>query len=145
MDFQIAEMTAKDYDEVLVLWKGTDGIGLHEDTDSLDGIAAYLLRNPGLSFVARSDGNVVGAVLCGHDGRRGYLHHLTVAAAERNRGVGRALVESCLARLGRIGIRKCNIFLFSDNEAGEEFWKHVGWEERPDLKVLQKPTPSGSS
>ena len=145
VDSRIAQMTAEDYDEVLALWRGTAGVGLDEGTDTQDGIAAYLLRNPGLSFVARRDGKVVGAVLCGHDGRRGYLHHLAVAAAHRHCGVGRALVEACLARLGHIGIRKCNIFLFSNNEAGQEFWKHVGWQERADLKVLQKPTPNGSS
>ena len=143
MDSEITEMIAEDYGEVVVLWRGTEGVGLDEGTDTKEGVAAYLLRNPDLSFVARRDGKVVGAVLCGHDGRRGYLHHLAVAAAHRHRGLGRALVEACLAKLGHIGIRKCNIFLFSNNEAGEEFWKHVGWQERADLKVLQKPTRNG--
>lgn len=141
---EIAEMTAQDYDEVAELWRHTEGVGLDEDTDSRQGIAACLARNPGLSYVARQDGRIVGAVLCGHDGRRGYLHHLAVALAHRRKGIGRAMVEACLAKLGSVGIRKCNIFLFSDNEPGVEFWKHVGWKERADLKVLQKPTPSRS-
>jgi ribosomal protein S18 acetylase RimI-like enzyme len=93
--------------------------------------------------VARHKVRIVGAVLCGHDGRRGYLHHLAVAPAHRHNGIGRALVEACLAKLGHIGIQKCNIFLFSDNEPGEAFWKHIGWNGRGDLKVLQKPTPNG--
>ncbi len=144
MVYQIHEMTAQDYDDVAGLWRNIEGVGLDEDTDSREGIAAYLARNPGLSYVARQDGMVVGAVLCGHDGRRGYLHHLAVAPAHRHNGIGRALVEACLATLGSIGIQKCNIFLFSDNEPGEAFWKQIGWKERRDLKVLQKPTPNGA-
>ena len=143
MDHEIVQMTVADYEQVVALWRTADGVGLDGDADSREGIAAYLLRNPGLSFVARRDGQVVGAVLSGHDGRRGYLHHLAVAGAHRGRGIGRALVEACLAELGRIGIGKCNIFLFSDNAAGEQFWKRVGWLERRDLKVLQRPTPAG--
>jgi putative acetyltransferase len=138
--FQIGEMTAEDYDEVLTLWQNTEGIGLDEGTDTREGTIIYLLRNSGLSFVARLDGRVAGAVLCGHDGRRGYLHHLAVDLACRHRDIGRALVETCLRKLGSLGIRKCNIFLFSDNDAGEDFWRHVGWKERADLKVLQKMT-----
>lgn len=137
---QIDEMTAADYDDVTELWRNTEGIGLDADTDTRERIAAYLARNPGLSYVARSGGQVVGAVLCGHDGRRGYLHHLAVAAMDRHQGIGRALVAACLAKLGQLGIRKCNIFLFSDNEAGKGFWKAVGWLERTDLRILQKPT-----
>jgi putative acetyltransferase len=140
VDSQITEMTTADYDDVAGLWQSTAGVGLDEDTDTREGITACLSRNPGLSFVARRDGTIVGTVLCGHDGRRGYLHHLAAAAAHRHRGVGRTLVEACLGKLGSLGIRKCNIFLFSDNETGEAFWKAVGWNERADLKVLQKTT-----
>jgi len=142
--FKVREMTGQDYDEVAGLWRNTEGIGLDDDTDSREGIAAYLTRNPGFSYVARAEGHIVGAVLCGHDGRRGYLNHLAVALAHRQNGIGRALVEACLAKLGYIGIQKCNIFLFSDNEPGEAFWKRIGWKERGDLKVLQKPTRSGA-
>jgi putative acetyltransferase len=142
---EISRMTAGDYAEVAALWQGTEGVGLDDQTDTREGVTSYLARNPGLSFVARLEGRVVGAVLCGHDGRRGYLHHLAVAPRCRRRGIGRALVEACLTNLGNIGILKCNIFLFSDNEAGEDFWKHSDWKERSDLKVLQKATPCGTS
>ena len=76
--------------------------------------------------------------MCGHDGRRGYLHHLAVAMAHRKLGLGRKLVEFCLADLARQGVSKCNIFLFADNVAGESFWAHNGWATRPDLQVMQK-------
>ena len=134
----ISEMKAEDYDEVAALWQATEGIGLDDDTDTREGVTRYLARNPRLSFVTRQEGQIVGAVLCGHDGRRGYLHHLAVAPVHRRQGIGRALVEVCLAGLGSIGIPKCNIFLYANNESGEAFWKNNGWNERSDLKVLQR-------
>ena len=131
-------MRAEDYPEVRALWQSSEGIGLSE-SDSRDAIAAYLARNPGVSSVARErDGRLVGAVLCGDDGRRGYLHHLAVSRDARGRGVGAQLVARCLAELSARGIPKCNIFLFGDNDAGREFWLHAGWNERSDLAVLQK-------
>ncbi len=144
IDCDVREMTADDYDAVADLWRTTEGVGLHDETDARRGITAHLARNPGLSFVARQDGRLVGAVLCGHDGRRGYLHHLAVALSQRRRGIGSALVESCLAALGEQGIRRCNIFLYATNELGATFWKQTGWNERADLKVLQRDTPGGS-
>lgn len=138
LPIDIRPMTLADYDEVASLWQNAEGIGL-DDADSRECIASYLARNPGLSFVARQDSRIVGAVLSGHDGRRGYLHHLAVNATQRRKGIGQALVNACLAGLGSLGIQKCNIFLFAANEAGKAFWKHNGWNERGDLKVLQMP------
>ncbi|HLP77156.1 MAG TPA: GNAT family N-acetyltransferase [Candidatus Paceibacterota bacterium] len=136
-NFKIEPMTIEDYDEVLRLWKRTEGVGLNE-SDTLPAIAAFLKRNRGMSFVARRGEKIIGAVLCGHDGRRGYLHHLAVAKTYRERGLGKRLVDTCLAKLARLGIHKCNIFLFADNADGESFWKHNGWLKRTDLSVMQK-------
>jgi len=130
-------MTGADYDAVVRLWEATEGVGLNE-SDTRPAIESYLVRNPNLSFVAFDAGAIVGAVLCGHDGRRGYLHHLAVAESHRGRGLGKGLVEACLARLRQLGIQKCNIFLYADNIAGEAFWKHNGWLDRFDLRVMQK-------
>jgi len=137
MSFKISPMRIADYDAVLRLWQRTEGVGLNE-SDTRAAIKAYLARNPGLSFVARAEGEIVGAVLCGHDGRRGYLHHLAVEKTQRGRGLGRCLVRTCLTQLRRLGIPKCNIFLFADNTAGGSFWKHDGWRDRRDLRVMQK-------
>ncbi|HUC84331.1 MAG TPA: GNAT family N-acetyltransferase [Candidatus Acidoferrales bacterium] len=138
MNLAMRPMTIADYEAVRGLWEATEGVGLNE-SDGREPIAAFLTHNPGLSQVAIQGTTIVGAVLCGHDGRRGYLHHLAVAAPHRNLGFGKALVEACLARLAQLGIPKCNIFLFADNVAGEAFWKHNGWLKRPDLLVMQKP------
>jgi len=127
----------RDYDEVLALWQNTEGVGLNE-SDRRSAIAAYLNRNSGMSFVARDGKKLIAAVLCGHDGRRGYLHHLAVSPPYRRNGLGTKLVEKCLARLKRLRIVKCNIFLFTDNADGEQFWTSNGWKKRPDICLVQK-------
>lgn len=137
MKYRIEPMRIEDFDAVIALWQGTEGVGLNE-SDTRPAIASYLSRNRGMSFVARSGDAIVGAVLCGHDGRRGYLHHLAVAPAHRRRGLGKKLVDSCLAQLVPLGILKCNIFLFADNADGLAFWRYNGWTTRGDLQVLQK-------
>jgi N-acetylglutamate synthase len=138
---EIRELTIKNYEEVLSLWQSTEGVGLDKDSDTKERIGIYLQRNPGLSFAAFEKGKVIGAVLCGHDGRRGYLHHLTVAEAHRNKGIGNALVDKVISKLRMLGIRKCNIFVFANNPGGQEFWKKNGWIERTDLKVMSKSIP----
>ncbi|MBI4832932.1 MAG: GNAT family N-acetyltransferase [Candidatus Lindowbacteria bacterium] len=139
MKFRIREMSIEDYNEVMSLWKETEGIGL-SDADTREGVALYLKRNPSLSFVAHVDDVLVGAVLCGHDGRRGYLHHLAVSKKQREKGVGRALVEACIAQLAKLGIQKCNIFLYADNHNAKAFWSRMGWFPREDLNLMQKMT-----
>ena len=133
-------MTREDYDAVMGLWRATPGIGLDVDSDSREGIERYLKRNPGLSFVAEEHGTLVGAVLCGHDSRRGYLNHLAVTVSHRNRGIGKALTTRCLETLAKRGIPRCNIFLYRSNTAGEAFWKHNGWDSRQDIGLMQKKT-----
>jgi ribosomal protein S18 acetylase RimI-like enzyme len=130
-------MTLADYDEVLHLWQNAKGMGLNE-SDTRAAICSYLKRNRGMSFVARDGKLIVGAVLCGHDGRRGYLHHLAVAPSHRRKGWGTKLVGRCLAELKRLGILKCNIFLYADNVRGERFWRSNGWKKRSDLRLVQK-------
>ncbi|MFS1430561.1 GNAT family N-acetyltransferase, partial [Vibrio splendidus] len=74
----IREMAISDYDSVIALWCQTEGMSIR-DADSKESIASYLDRNPGLSFVAESNNEIIGAVLVGTDGRRGYLQHLAVS------------------------------------------------------------------
>jgi ribosomal protein S18 acetylase RimI-like enzyme len=140
MRYRVRSFALDDYDAAFALWRTTPGVGLDAYSDSLAGIARYLKRNPGLSFVAVSDTAIVGAVLAGHDGRRGYLHHLAVAPTHRHLGIGRALTLRCLRALGRRGIPKCNIFVLGSNATGQAFWQHNGWALRADLRVMQKPT-----
>ncbi len=134
----------EDFDAVIALWRRTEGVGLNE-SDTRRAITAFLRRNPCLSLVAEKDGRIIGAVLCGHEGRRGYLHHLAVSKRHRRRGIGRQLVNACLAKLRKAGIQKCNIFIFAENKAGMKFWSHTGWSLRTELRLMQIRLDDGSS
>lgn len=139
----IGEMTPADFDEVIPFWRATAGVGLNE-SDTPECLAIFLERNPGLSLIVRQDQKVVGAVLCGHDGRRGYLHHLAVDPECRNQGLGTMLVERCLSQLAALGILKCNIFVYNDNDPGTIFWHKNSFSDRSDLKIMQRVIASSS-
>jgi ribosomal protein S18 acetylase RimI-like enzyme len=138
----IRAMLESDLPAVLALWQRTEGVDLNE-SDTPARLPAYLRRNPAQSFVASDSitGSLLGAVLCGNDGRRGYLHHLAVAAEARRQSIGRSLVQACLQRLPDLDIAKCNIFVDADNAAGQAFWKKLGWVGREDLLVMQAAIP----
>jgi N-acetylglutamate synthase len=132
----IRAMTIEDYPAVIALWQASEGIGLSK-ADSPEGIRAYLERNPGLSQVAVDErGGVVGAVLCGHDGRRGLLHHLAVADGWRKRGLGRELALHCMQGLAAAGIDRCHLFVYGENQPARAFWRRTGWYERPELVLM---------
>lgn len=135
------EMRIEDYDEVLALWRATENVGL-SGADSRQGIERFLAANPGLSFTARSDGKLVGALLGSTDGRRGYLHHLAVRLQFRRLGLGRALVERSLQALAARGIQKCHIFVFGGNQEGFRFWEEVGFRRRTDIVIMSKELES---
>jgi ribosomal protein S18 acetylase RimI-like enzyme len=142
--YRIEEMTIGDYDGAIALWKNTEHIGL-SDADRRNHLAFFLQRNPRLSLVAKApDGSIVGTLLCGHDGRRGYIYHLAVSPPCRRRGIGRALVDTCRSRLHALGISKCHTFVFSRNPKGLRFWRSLGWRERKDLRVMSQETASSS-
>ena len=137
MQVDIFEFTIKDYQNVISLWKNCDGIGL-SSADSKESIETYLRRNPGMSFVARYQNEIIGAVLCGHDGRRGYIYHLAVHPDYRKRGIGRSLVAKCITALEMIGIQKCHLFIYNSNIKGIRFWEKIGWIWREDIGVASK-------
>lgn len=136
---ELRPMQIEDYDEVRFLWESCDGVGLHDPSDSRDQIAFYLERNAGLSLVAVCQSRIVAAVLCGHDGRRGYLSHLAVDVEHRGQGIGKGIVEKCLQGLAEF-VSGCNIRLYDDNVSGAEFWSALGWTPT-GVHVLTHPTP----
>lgn len=134
----IREMKIEDYDEVFYLWSNTEGIGLNA-SDTRENIEVFLARNSGLSVVAEdNDGEIVGALLCGHDGRRGYFHHLAVHPDYRKQGIGKSLVNHCLHGLKESGIPKCHLFAFGSNLPGIQFWQHLAFSIRDNLLILSK-------
>lgn len=137
MNIAIRPMSIIDYEAVISLWQAAEGVGLSA-ADERTAIARYLERNPGLSFTAWDGEMLVGAVLCGHDGRRGFIHHLAVAASRQRQGIGHMLVERCLAGLRGQGIDKCHLFVFKANTTAQAFWQEIGWAQRHDLVIMSR-------
>ena len=130
---EIREMTIDDYEQVYALWMRIKGFAIRSLDDSYDGIARFLKRNPATSVVAIEDSKTVGAILCGHDGRRGCLYHVCVDPDYRRRGIGKAMVSYCLDALRKEEINNVTLLAFTQNDIGNSFWHHVGWLEREDI------------
>ncbi len=127
-------MTIDDYSSIIDLWKRSDGVRLR-DADSREGIDRYLSRNPGLSFVAQDTGNIIGTIMAGHDGKRGYIQHLSVDVSYRRRGIARELVRLCLEALREDGILKSHLMVLADNDRAKKFWCSLGWLDRKDIAL----------
>ena len=128
----IRPMHISDYDALIQLMQATPGISLR-DADSREATERYLTRNPDLSFIAEQDGQLIGCVMCGHDGRRGYLQHLIVLPEYRRQGVANQLVEHSLAQLELLGIYKTHIDVFRSNDLAQSYWESQGWQLRTDI------------
>ena len=126
-------MTIDDYDMVYDLWMKIKGFAIRSMDDSREGVARFLIRNPETSVVAIRDGKVVGAILCGHDGRRGCLYHVCVDPEYRMQGIGKAMVVMTMEELKRKKISKVSLIAFTQNDVGNKFWRRIGWTKREDL------------
>lgn len=131
--FTVRSMQIEDYNQVYALWMTIHGFSIRTIDDSREGVERFLKRNPGISVVAEMDGRVVGAILCGHDGRRGCLYHVCVHEDYRMHGIGRAMVVHCMNALQQEGINKVSLIAFTKNDIGNAFWKQIGWTKREDL------------
>ena len=131
--YSIRAMEASDYSRVKELWLSIRGFCIRSIDDSKEGVEKFLNRNPGLSCVCECDGQIVGAILCGHDGRRGCLYHVCVHEDYRRRGIGKAMVVFCMNALKKEKISKVSLIAFSTNDIGNAFWKEIGWTRREDL------------
>ncbi len=127
-------MTIEDYEAIIELFQQTSGVTVR-DADSQEATAAYLKRNLGFSFVATANSTIIGCVMCGHDGRRGYMQHLVVQPAYRKQGIGQRLFASSLQALQEIGIQKTHIFVFKTNRLANTFWSNKNWALRDDLNM----------
>lgn len=129
----VRTMKIEDYDGVYALWMSIKGFAIRSVDDSREGVARFLKRNPTTSVVAEEDGKIVGAILCGHDGRRGCLYHVCVHEAYRMRGIGRQMVTFAMEALKEEEISKVSLIAFTVNDIGNAFWNRIGWTRRMDL------------
>ena len=137
----IQPMQPSDYAEAVALWQSVEGVYVHlDDADSEPAIRAYLQFNEGMSFVARTmeKGRLVGTLLCGVDGRRGYLQHLAVTETHRGRGIARRLVEAVVAVLRERGYTRCHIMVITGNDGAREFWKRVGFRLNDTVRLMSR-------
>ncbi len=129
----VRTMTIEDYPGVRALWMTIKGFAIRSIDDSGEGVARFLRRNPTTSVVAEEDGEIVGAILCGHDGRRGCLYHVCVREDKRMNGIGKAMVVHCMEALKKEQISKVSLIAFTVNDIGNAFWRCIGWTKREDL------------
>lgn len=130
-------MTIKDYEGLHKLWLGIKGFGIRSVDDSYEGVERFLRRNPGISVVAEDNGEIVGGILCGHDGRRGCLYHVCVREDHRRMGIGKDMVVHCMNALKDEQINKVSLIAFTKNDVGNTFWKTIGWTQREDLNYYE--------
>ena len=133
MNYIVRQMRSSDYDGVYELWKSIHGFGIRSIDDSREGVERFIRRNPTTSIVAEADGRIVGAILCGHDGRRGCFYHVCVKEEYRKHGIGKAMAVAAMRALQAEHINKVCLIAFKSNESGNAFWKSVGWTFREDL------------
>ncbi len=131
-------MTIEDYEKVYQLWLSCSGMGLNNLDDSKDGIAKYLDRNPDTCFVAEKSDEIIGVIISGHDGRRGFIYHTAVNPEYRNQGIAKMLVEAAMDALKANGINKVALVVFDRNKDGNAFWEKVGFSVREDLVYRNK-------
>lgn len=133
-DYTIKTMTIDDYEGLYALWMTIHGFGIRSVDDSREGVEIFLKRNPTTSVVAVSEsGEIVGGILCGHDGRRGCLYHVCVREDYRRMGIGKAMVVHCMNALKAEKINKVSLIAFTVNDVGNAFWRTIGWTKREDL------------
>lgn len=135
---KIRKMKIEDYEAVYQLWLSCKGMGLNTVDDSQDGIEKFLRRNPDTCFVAERDDEIVGVIMAGSDGRRGYIYHTAVSPDQRRQGIASKLVDAVMTAFKNIGITKVALVVFDRNANGNAFWEKSGFTVREDLVYRNK-------
>ncbi len=135
---RIRLMTIDDYEKVYELWMSCAGMGLNNLDDSKEGIEQFLNRNPETCFVAEIENVIVGVIIVGNDGRRGYIYHTAVNPLYRKQGIAKTLVKAAMNALQKSGINKVALVVFDRNETGNDFWEKMGFTVRNDLIYRNK-------
>ena len=136
-NIEIRPMVSEDYDNVRKLWMGIRGFGIRSIDDSKDDIERFLKRNPTTSVVACDGERIVGSILCGNDGRQASFYHVCVKKSCRRQGIATQMVIYCMNELKKMKINKIALIAFTKNDAGNAFWKQIGWTCRPDCNYYE--------
>lgn len=138
MDYDIRIMTIEDYGAVYALWESCPGMGLNDVDDTYEGIDRFLKRNPDTCFVAEYEGKIIGCIMVGNDGRRGYIYHTAVHPSCQRIGIGTKLVKTAESALQNLGIHKTALVVFKRNIKGNDFWEKEGYTLREDISYRNK-------
>ncbi len=136
---KIARMKIDDYDAIYQIWSRSEGVTLRSIDDSKEGISRFLVRNPNNNFTCRVDGNIVGGILAGHDGRKGFIYHTVVDEQYRGRGIGKKLVQKVVDAFKKERITKIGVLVNADNHPGNGFWASLGFAHADDLNYRLLP------
>jgi len=135
----IRELRSEDLEDALNLWKISFAAGFSSSFDKRDVLERYLIRNPGLSTAAFvKDNRLIGALLCGHDGRRGSIYHTAVYPDYRGMNIGRKMEARALEKLRDEGITTGFLFINVKNPGSKEFWETIGWSVAEEVRYLYK-------
>lgn len=130
---QIQPFEIEKYEKVYNLWMSCKNMGFNNVDDSLSGITKLVKKNPNTCFVAVKEGEIVGTILAGNDGRRGYVYHLCVCEKCRKQGIGKMLVDAMLEGMRQEGISKVALVVFAYNDTANSFYEKIGFIKRNDL------------
>ena len=133
---EITVFSINDYKEAVSFWKKTVNKMGTGSIDEIESIKAFFNRNPNMSFIARDSGKIIGTILCGHDGRRAFIHHIAISKDYEEKNLVKKLVDKCMRKLEKEGIKKCHVFIFEENPANKEYCKSLHWVERNDIKMF---------
>jgi len=118
-----------DYPGAHALWSNA-GEGIHLGaSDSPGEIEKKVRRDPDLFLLAEEDGEIVGTVLGGFDGRRGFVYHLAVEEGHRKRGIASLLMDELERRLRSLGCIRVHLLVVPDNAGAMQFYEARGWEK----------------
>ena len=134
-NINIRLMTIEDYEQVKNLWMSISGFGIRSIDDSYEGIDRFIKRNPDTSIVAEQDGEIVGSILCGHDGRTACFYHVCVRADKRRQGIGKSMAVAAMRQLHSEHVNKISLIAYKHNEVGNQFWHKAGWTLREDINT----------
>lgn len=129
------EMRKNHFSLVRKFWECTDGIKLTIG-DSENEFESFLKRNKGMSFICKDKSILIGTILCGHDGRRGFIYHLAVDKNYRNMSIAKTLINKSITQLKSQGIKRCMLMADSINENAKSFWIKMQWRKRDDLQMF---------